>query len=121
MRFYLDADLSWRVARLARRRGLDVIAAQEVGRRIASDAEQLIYATQQNRCLVTNNRDDFLALDRGYRELGLTHAGVLITAESLPTDDFSAVAGALAHYDSLHAEDFIPGLIDYLHPAPADQ
>ena len=120
MRFYLDADISWRIARLARDLGVDVLSAQDAGKRTAEDDDQLAYATELGRCLVTRNRDDFLDLDIYYREHGLAHCGILIVADSLPTHDFAAVARALAHHSALYPEPFIPGLVDYLHPVPAD-
>ena len=120
MRFYLDADLSWRIVAIARRLGVDVVSAHRVGMTEATDAEQLAYATQDDRCIVTKNRDDFLDLDRAYRDQGLQHHGILIVAESLPTHDFVAVARALARYHSLYPERSVPGLVDYLHPAPED-
>jgi predicted nuclease of predicted toxin-antitoxin system len=118
MRFYLDADLSWRIARLARELGIDVVSANDVEMRTASDTEQLAYATRHQRCIVTNNRDDFIKLDRLWQDQQRQHTGILIIATSLPRDDFAAVARALVHYDSLYPEPFIPGLVDYLHPAP---
>jgi predicted nuclease of predicted toxin-antitoxin system len=120
MRFYLDADLSWRIARIARNFGIDVISAIEVDMRTATDEEQLAYASEQGRCIVTNNRDDFMELDRIWQIEQSEHAGILITADSLPSDDFAGVARALAYYDSMYPEPFIPGLVDYLHPAPPD-
>jgi predicted nuclease of predicted toxin-antitoxin system len=120
MRFYIDADLSWRIARIARGLGVDATSAHEAGKRTARDDDQLAHATEQARCIVTRNRDDFLALNRSYRERGMTHCGILITSESLPTKDFAGVARALAYYDSMYREPFIPGLVDYLHPAPPD-
>ncbi len=118
MGFYLDADLSWRIARVARALGVDVISANDVDMRTATDIVQINYATRQGRCIVTKNRDDFVELDRLYQEQGIDHAGILITAASLPAHDLAAVARALAHYTSLYPEPFIPGLVDYLHPAP---
>ena len=120
MRSYLDADLSWRIARIARNFSVDVMSANEVDMRTATDEEQLAYASEQGRCVVTNNRDDFMELDRPWQTEQSEHAGILITADSLPTDDFAGVARALAHYHSLFPEPFIPGLVDYLHPAPLD-
>lgn len=120
MRFYLDADLSWRIARIARHLGVDTISANEVDMRTASDRCQLARATEHGRCIVTNNRDDFVELDGIYQAHGLEHAGILIITDSLPRRDFAAVARALAHYDSLYPEPVIPGLVDYLHPAPPD-
>jgi predicted nuclease of predicted toxin-antitoxin system len=120
MRFYLDADLSWRIARIARNLGVDAVSANEVDMRTATDRQQLAYATEQGRSVVTNNRDDFTELDRVCQLAQSDHAGILITADSLPTHDFAGVARALAYYDSLYPEPFIAGLVDYLHPVPPD-
>ena|GEM_PF-3011747 len=67
--FLLDEDLSYRVAEGLRQRGVDVLSVHEVGRanRKVSDAEQLEYATQQGRVLVTYNRADYQALDATWR------------------------------------------------------
>jgi predicted nuclease of predicted toxin-antitoxin system len=118
MIYYLDVDLSWRIARLARNLGVDVISANDVGMRTATDRQQIAEATERGRCIITRNRDDFIALDRLYQAEGVEHAGILMVAESLPAHEFAAVARALAHHSSLHPEPFIPGLVAYLHPAP---
>ncbi|MGD9891530.1 MAG: DUF5615 family PIN-like protein [Dehalococcoidia bacterium] len=120
MRFYLDADLSWRIARIARNFGVGAISANDVDMRTATDRQQLAYASEQGRCVVTNNRDDFMELDRIWQMEQSEHAGILITTDSLQTQDFAGIARALAYYDSLYPEPYIPGLVDYLHPAPPD-
>lgn len=121
MRVYLDADLSPRIAALARDVfGLDVVSCHELGTRRAGDDTHLARATADGRCLVTNNRNDFLMWDRRYRQHGLRHAGILLTTDTLPVHDFYLVAKALAYYHhTLHPHPFTPGLVDWLHEAPA--
>ena len=58
MRFYLDEDLSPRVAAIGRSLGLDVVSAIEVGHRGLDDEDQLLVAARDGRCLVTDNRAD---------------------------------------------------------------
>lgn len=122
MRFYLDADLSPQVAVVARERfGLDVVSCHEIGARRAHDEAQLARATADERCLVTNNRNDFLMWSRRYLARGLMHCGILFTTSTLPLRDPHVVARALAYYHhALHPGPFTPGLVDWLHEAPVD-
>ncbi|MGH2587222.1 MAG: DUF5615 family PIN-like protein, partial [Dehalococcoidia bacterium] len=63
MRFYLDEDLSDIIALIGPERfGLDVACAHELGMEEATDEEQLAFAAQERRCIVTRNARDFLGL-----------------------------------------------------------
>jgi len=62
MKYYLDEDLSPRVAVILRKSGVDAESAHEAGMLQASDLEQLDYAASQQRCMVTRNRNDFIRL-----------------------------------------------------------
>jgi Domain of unknown function (DUF5615) len=57
--------------------GYDVLAAGEAGQLGQADREQLNYARHQGRVLLTHNRNDFLALAKGYAQQALPHAGIL--------------------------------------------
>jgi predicted nuclease of predicted toxin-antitoxin system len=87
MRFLLDEDLSQRVAEGLRVRGVDTISVHEVGRgnRRIPDEQQLVFATDQSRVLVTYNRADFQALDAEFRRTGRPHphAGILWYSERI--------------------------------------
>jgi predicted nuclease of predicted toxin-antitoxin system len=117
MRFYLDEDLSDRIAAIARELGLDVVSSHECGRDGLSDEEQLRLAAQDGRCLVTRNRDHFVRLTVRFFENQWPHVGILIVPRSLLNDDFAGIASALRAY-ARRLEEALPSYtIDFLAAA----
>ncbi len=108
LRFLLDEDISQRVAEGLRARGIDAVSVQEIGRggQGVPDEEQLAYATEQGRVLVTYNRDDFRRLEVKWREEGQQHAGILwclerVTLRRAIGDLIRALLAASQEYESL--------------------
>ena len=114
MKFYLDEDISPRVAEIARGRcNLDVVSAHEADTFEWPDDRQLSHAAGEGRCLVTRNRDDFIAQTLVAYEAHSAHAGVLIP-QSLPNSRFAAIAAALCAYAERFRGGMQPYTIDFL-------
>lgn len=114
MKFYLDEDLSPKIAVLLRKGGTDAVSAHEVGMCQASDKEQLAFAARDNRCLVTRNRDDFIKLTVQFFNDRRLHGGVLIVPHTLPGDQFSRIANLIKKFSSQHGRGLAPYSIAFL-------
>lgn len=114
MKFYLDEDLSPKIAQMLREKKIDCISAHEKGMIQASDMAQLEFAANVERCLVTKNRDDFIRLTLRFFNSQLPHHGVLIVPHSSPGDRFYLIVEALENYDQAHSEGMMPYTIDFL-------
>lgn len=77
IRLYLDEDVDPQLAEDLRRHGFDVEASSAVGLMRAPDRDQLEYARQAGRAILTHNRDDFLRLARLLALSNLDHDGIL--------------------------------------------
>jgi hypothetical protein len=104
---YLDNDIDWELERLLAERGHDVLVTARIGRRSAGDEEQLAFAADLGRVLVTYNRGDFLILQRAWRHWADVwavqprpeHAGILCVPQSaiVPTDEMAEEIDRLLH------------------------
>lgn len=60
IRLYLDEDVPMSLAQALKNRGVDVKTTQEIGNTGKTDIEQLKYAANANRVMVTHNTRDFI-------------------------------------------------------------
>lgn len=114
MRFYLDENLSPRIAELARGIGIDVVSAHEARRIGADDRTQLLHAARDGRCIVTQDRAHVVKLTVSFFEEGAPHAGVLLIPGTLAVDDFMAVARALQAFARRHGDSPLDYVVDFM-------
>jgi predicted nuclease of predicted toxin-antitoxin system len=114
MRFYLDDDLSPKIAEILRRNEIDALSAHEAGMCEVSDQKQLEFAAKKKRCLVTRNRDDFIKLTVQFFNDQRPHLGVLIVPYSLPGDQFSRIANLIKKFSSHRQKGLEPYSIAFL-------
>ena len=80
-KLYLDENISVSMAKGLRTRGFDVISADEVGNKTLSDEEQLVYASSQERAILTCDTSDFTVLYAQYLEQNKTHCGIILSTQ----------------------------------------
>ncbi|MFN8540446.1 MAG: DUF5615 family PIN-like protein [Thermomicrobiales bacterium] len=84
LRLFTDEHPSPRLAEVLREYGLGRMRkSHEVGRanQSISDEDQLEYATQVRRALLTFNISDFVQLDSEWKVLGKEPAGIIVSSE----------------------------------------
>jgi len=118
VKYYLDEDLSPKIAEILRENKIDAISAHEVGMRQAHDIEHLKLAASEGRCIITRNRNDFIRLTVQFFNDHRPHAGVLIIPHTISGDKFALIANAIIEHSSRHPEDKMePYTIDFLAAA----
>lgn len=88
----------------ARRSRIDVLSAHELGRYRLTDADQLLWAAEQGRCMVTRDVGDFPRLSRRFAASHWPHAGVAIVPSSRPDRDIGGIARGLIALSQMYEE-----------------
>jgi|SRR5262249_11537392 len=117
MKYYLDEDLSHRIAERLRQANISCTSAHEEGAEGWSDEAQLEKAGRERRCLVTRNRNDFIEMTVQFYRDGREHAGVLIVPYSYPGDNVTLLVKALIKYARGHPDGLLAYVVDFL-PSP---
>lgn len=73
IRFHLDENVDPAIANGLRRRGVDTSTSHETGLLEASDEQQLAFALDQGRVLVTHDRDFLAMLKPGAEYAGIAY------------------------------------------------
>src|SRR5262249_25985692 len=99
VRLFTDEMIDPDLARALRQRGYDAESCQEAGRgnQQIPDDQQLAYATQQQRAILTFNVGDFYRIDADWQAAGHDHYGILVTTEI--TDLGSLLRSVQQHLD----------------------
>ena len=113
MKFYLDENMSPKIAEIIRSLGAEAVSAHEVTMAGAADEEQLDFAARQGMCLVTFNRNDFIELSRLYLDSGRAHSGIIIVPHTF-RGDFRQTAKALVAFGSRYEKGLPPYAVAFL-------
>lgn len=95
---YLDEDVHLGLGLALRKRGFDVIHAQELDQKGSSDAAQLAHAVAQQRCLLSFNTKDFVLLHNEYAEHDREHWGIIVSRQRPLGEALSKVLKVLQHF-----------------------
>ena len=76
---YLDEDVDPLLAQVLKDRGIDCISAKEALNLGRSDREQLAFATNQERAILTLNVKDYVWLAREFAAAESHHAGIIVS------------------------------------------
>jgi Domain of unknown function (DUF5615) len=106
IRFYADEHIAKAVARGLRRRGVDVLTAQEADLLEASDEEHLARARSESRVIVTQDAD-FLR----FHAAGADHPGIAYAPQGTPIG--SIIRGLMLICQILEPDDMV-GQLEYL-------
>lgn len=82
MTFYLDEDVSPKIAERLRKKGIDTVNAIEAGNLQLSDREQLACAAREGRSIVTRNVRHFIVLAQEAIRRQEPHAGIILARQA---------------------------------------
>ena len=103
MPLYADEQFPLPVVTRLRAKGYDILTVQDAGNanQAIPDDEVLVFATSQNRAVITQNRRDFIWL----HNQRLIHAGIVVCSKNLDWDGFAVeIDRVLADKDSIIGE-----------------
>lgn len=99
---YLDEDVDVLLVALLSAHGIDCLTTLAAGNVSRSDEEQLAYARQESRILVTHNRTDFEDLAFAWWNQQRDHAGIILAVRRADTYDLARhLLSVLQLYDQL--------------------
>ncbi len=94
----LDEDIHFALADALRKRGYDVVHAQELQRKGRSDVEQLHLAVEQERCLFSFNVKDFVLLHNDKMSSAEGHSGIIVSKQLPLRETLSRLLKLLRYY-----------------------
>jgi len=110
LKLFLDEDIHNGLSHALRQRGFDVVHAQDLERKGKSDSQQLAFAVQEERCLVTFNVRDFVLLHNQYAGQNKEHWGIIVSKQMPPGETLKRLlkkVGFAAQADFKNRIDFL--------------
>ena len=115
MKYFIDEHGSTLIAIAARSAGLDALSSHEIGRDGLTDRDQMTWAGQRGRCVVTQNHPDFRSITEDFRQSGAAHAGILfVRSGRITRHDTGAIVAALVAHAVRNPDGMPPYMIDFL-------
>jgi predicted nuclease of predicted toxin-antitoxin system len=115
IRLYLDHNADPDIARDVRRDGYDAIWASEVGNERLQDEQQLRWATEHGRAILTHDIRDFRILDAEWAARGESHAGIIL-AETPPELSLGELIRRLRRLlETMSADEMVDQVIIFDH------
>lgn len=100
LQIYLDEDVDVLLAPLLAAHGIDCLTTLSAGHLARNDEEQLSYALQEGRVIITHNKVDFEDLAVEWWKLQRDHAGIVLAVRRHDTYDLARhVLPVLQRYD----------------------
>ena len=79
IKLYLDEDVDPLLSEVLRDRGADCLSTKDAGNLGRTDPEQLSFATEQGRVILTFNVKDFVQIAREYTTSNQHHSGIIVS------------------------------------------
>lgn len=79
IKLYLDEDIDISLSIALKQKGINVLTTQESGHKRLSDTEQLEFAVNSKRAILTHNKRDFILLHKKYLLEGKEHYGIILS------------------------------------------
>lgn len=81
VKLLIDENVDVRLASELRKKGIDVVNVQEIGRRSIDDESLLEYAFSEKRVLITHNIRHFTALHKKFHKGNKKHFGIILAKD----------------------------------------
>lgn len=82
-RFYLDEDIDVALEQALINRGVDAVSTLKAGKIGNTDEEQLLFARNEKRSIITHNVRDFVILHKKFISDDRKHSGIIVS-DQLP-------------------------------------
>jgi hypothetical protein len=76
---YLDEHIQFALTEALRARGVDVLTTMEAGNTGLSDVDQLIFAAENKKSLLSYNKRDFARIHYEWMTLKRSHGGIILS------------------------------------------
>lgn len=110
LRLFIDEDVYGAVTTALRKAGFDVVSTPDTRRLGQSDESQLLWASDEQRAIVTFNVAHFANLHVQWLSTGKNHAGIIVSAQR----PIGEVVTKLVHLASTMNENEMKNRLEFL-------